>query len=109
VGDGKKLRRKLEGHLERNRIDYLYKPSGNQRAFITFTSWILTMDTTMAGLDIVVLSSLNEGTPVSIIEAQAAGKPVLSTNVGAVEEVMINNVSGLLSAPGDLDEFTSKL
>ncbi len=39
----------------------------------------------MNGLDIIVLTSLNEGTPLSIIEAQFFKKPVVSTNVGGVK------------------------
>ena len=41
---------------------------------VIFTSWILEIENALAGLDIVALTSLNEGTPVSLIEAQAAGK-----------------------------------
>ena len=41
---------------------------------VIFTSWITNVEWALHGLDIVTLTSLNEGTPVSIIEAQAAGK-----------------------------------
>ena len=43
-------------------------------ATITFTSWIKEVDIVNAGVDIVMLTSLNEGTPVSLIEAQAANR-----------------------------------
>ena len=56
------------------------------------------MDAVYAGLDIVMLTSLNEGTPVSIMEAMAAGKPVLSTNVGGISELITNNQTGLLAS-----------
>lgn len=46
--------------------------------------------------DIVVLSSDNEGTPVSLIEALAAGTPVVSTDVGGVATVLRDGQSGLL-------------
>lgn len=49
-----------------------------------------------ADLDIVVLSSLNEGLPVSIIEALAAKKPVVATNVGGVKDLVEDNVTGIL-------------
>lgn len=39
-------------------------------------------------VDIVMLTSLNEGTPVSLIEAQAANKPVITTRVGGIENVV---------------------
>jgi len=41
-----------------------------------------------AGLDAVALTSLNEGTPLSLIEAMAAGKPVISTSVGGVVDLL---------------------
>jgi glycosyltransferase involved in cell wall biosynthesis len=63
----------------------------------------------LAGADIVCLSSWNEGTPVSLIEAQAAGKPVVSTRVGGVENVVDENVTGLLSATGDAEGFAGNL
>ena len=49
-----------------------------------------------ADLDIVVLSSLNEGFPVSIIEALAAKKPVVATDVGGVKELVEDKVTGVL-------------
>ena len=64
------------------------------RNVFVFTSWIKNIDEILPGLDIVALSSLNEGTPVSLIEAQAAGVPVISTNVGGVKDVVNNGVTG---------------
>ena len=51
--------------------------------------------------DVVVLTSDNEGTPVSLIEAQAAGTPVVSTRVGGVSSVVSDGNSGLIVDPGD--------
>ncbi|MFW5708386.1 MAG: glycosyltransferase [Bacteroidota bacterium] len=81
-----------------------YKP-----APLTFTSWITEMDYVTAGLDIVALTSLNEGTPVSLIEAQAAGKPVVSTRVGGVENVVVEGKTALLADREDLKGFASQL
>jgi glycosyltransferase involved in cell wall biosynthesis len=47
--------------------------------------------------DVVVLTSDNEGTPVSLIEAQAAGVPVVSTSVGGVRSVVLDGETGLLA------------
>jgi glycosyltransferase involved in cell wall biosynthesis len=47
--------------------------------------------------DVVVLTSDNEGTPVSLIEAQAAAVPVVSTNVGGVRTVVLEGETGLLA------------
>ena len=51
--------------------------------------------------DVVVLTSDNEGTPVSLIEAQAAAVPVVSTDVGGVPFVVRHGVTGLLAPVGD--------
>lgn len=51
--------------------------------------------------DVVVLTSDNEGTPVSLIEAQAAATPVVSTRVGGVPSAVLDGRSGLLTEPGD--------
>lgn len=51
--------------------------------------------------DVVMLTSDNEGTPVSLIEAQAAAVPVISTNVGGVRSVVNDGVTGSLADPAD--------
>ncbi|TWI81384.1 glycosyltransferase involved in cell wall biosynthesis [Lacibacter cauensis] len=63
-----------------------------------FTSWRTDMDVVFAGLDLVLLTSLNEGTPVSVMEAMAAGKPVVATNVGGVAELVQHGQTGFLAA-----------
>src|SRR5690606_1951101 len=62
-----------------------------------------------AGSDVIVLTSLNEGTPVSLIEALAAGKPVVSTRVGGIEDVVRENETGLLSDITDAAGFCRNL
>ncbi len=51
--------------------------------------------------DVVVLTSDNEGTPVSLIEAQAAGVPVVTTRVGGVATVVLDGETGFVVDPGD--------
>jgi glycosyltransferase involved in cell wall biosynthesis len=70
-------------------------------ATVTFTSWIKEVDIVNAGLDIVMLTSLNEGTPVSLIEAQAANRPIVSTRVGGIENVVKHGDTAFLSDSGD--------
>ena len=77
VGDGER-RNLLEDVVDRLNI----------RESVVFTGWYLNVDEVLAGLDLVALTSRNEGTPVSLIEAQAAGVPVISTNVGGVEDIV---------------------
>jgi glycosyltransferase involved in cell wall biosynthesis len=76
---------------------------------LTFTSWIRDVDRVLAGSDIVCLTSWNEGTPVSIIEAQAANKPVISTKVGGVENIVRDGESAFLVEPGDEEGFLNRL
>ena len=80
-----------------------------ERATFQFTSWIKEIDLLNAGMDIICLTSKNEGTPVSLIEAQASGKPIVSTNVGGIENVIVPNKTALLSQVGDLDQFSNNL
>lgn len=74
----------------------------SQQADVVFASWRQDIDVINAGSDIVALTSLNEGTPVSLIEAMASKKAVISTNVGGVSDVVTDEVTGLLSS---IDEY----
>ena len=78
-------------------------------ATITFTSWIKEVDIVNAGVDIVMLTSLNEGTPVSLIEAQASNKPIVSTRVGGIENVVVPGSTALLSESGDAAGLADQL
>lgn len=108
VGDGD-MRAQTEMELAAAQIDYAYFPSEKRAAQAICTSWLTEMDVVFAGLDIVALTSHNEGTPVSLIEAQAAGKPVVSTNVGGVADVVLQNQTGLITPPGDVEAFAEAL
>lgn len=96
VGDGDE-KPKLKQLLQQKGITYTETGSNfNSNASFIFTSWQKEMDVVLAGLDLVVLTSLNEGTPVSIMEAMAAGRPVVAANVGGIAELFQNNTNGLL-------------
>lgn len=83
--------------------------SPSQETNLIFTSWIKDVDRAYAGLDIVALTSLNEGTPVSLIEAQATDKPIVSTKVGGVEDVVAEGKTALLCPSGDTPTFAQNL
>jgi glycosyltransferase involved in cell wall biosynthesis len=59
--------------------------------------------------DVLVLPSHIEGMPNAIIEAMAAGLPTVGTNVGAVEDVVIDGVTGYIVPPGDIDRLFDAL
>ncbi|HRY33537.1 MAG TPA: glycosyltransferase [Bacteroidales bacterium] len=106
TGDGEE-REKLEKTAEEMGILFNTSTVQRKHAILSFTSWIKEMDTVMAGLDFVALSSFNEGTPVSLIEAQAAGKAMVSTRVGGIEDIVQEGITALLSDPGDEAAFVA--
>jgi glycosyltransferase involved in cell wall biosynthesis len=68
---------------------------------VRFTGWRRDLDRVYADLDVAVLCSRNEGSPVSLIEAMAAGRAVVATRVGGVPDLVEDRVTGCLVAPGD--------
>jgi glycosyltransferase involved in cell wall biosynthesis len=80
----------------------------NYDADVIFTSWRKDIDVINAGADIMALTSVNEGTPVSIIEAQASGTAVICTDVGGVKDVVRDGFSGMVCNQ-DAVQFAEKL
>ena len=76
---------------------------------IVMTSWILDIAEFNAGMDIMCLTSKNEGTPVSLIEAQASNLPVISTDVGGVADIVLENETGFIISRKDKVSFIEKL
>jgi len=74
-----------------------------------FLGWQRDVRSIYAAADVVVLTSRNEGSPVSIIEAMAAGRPVVCTDVGGVADVVTDGVSGLLVAHGEVDALADAI
>ncbi len=76
---------------------------------IRMTSWIKDIKTFNAGMDLICLTSDNEGTPVSLIEAQACNIPIVSTDVGGVRDIIDENETGYISPKKDAISFSNKL
>ncbi|MGI5156867.1 glycosyltransferase [Microbispora sp. CA-102843] len=66
---------------------------------VRLLGWRADVETVYAAADVVVLTSDNEGTPLSLVEAGMAGTPVVATRVGSVAEVVRDGSTGLLAAP----------
>lgn len=108
IGDGES-RQSIESEADALQIGFTTERDDTHNKPLIFTSWRKDVDVICAGLDIVALSSLNEGTPVSLIEAQAAGKPIVSTRVGGISDVVLENRTALLSDVQDRNGFAENL
>jgi glycosyltransferase involved in cell wall biosynthesis len=83
--------------------------SDENRAFTTFLGHVEgARDTVMPELDVMVLMSVQEGLPVSIVEALSVGLPVVATAVGGIPEIIRDGVEGLL-VPRSVADLTHAL
>lgn len=74
---------------------------------ITLVGRVENVEDYLAGADVFVLSSDYEGLPLSILEAMAAGLPIVSTDVGGVKDIVTNN--GILTKKGDAAELAQAI
>lgn len=75
---------------------------------VIFTSWRKDLDLIYSQMHIIALTSLSEGTPMSIMEAQMAGKAVVAANVGGVSDI-VSEGTGLLFNINKPNDFLEKL
>ena len=75
---------------------------------VTILGWQSDIERVLSSADMVVLTSDNEGTPLSLIQAGMAGLPVVTTNVGSVPEVVLDGVTGIVTAL-DVQEIADAL
>jgi glycosyltransferase involved in cell wall biosynthesis len=76
---------------------------------VHFTGWCADTLPVYSALDVLVLSSRNEGLPVSLIEAMAAGVPVVSTAVGGVNDLLDNGRLGAVVPTNDPGEMADRI
>lgn len=81
----------LDGRLRQDAADL--------GAAVRFLGWVGDVGKVLAAADVVLLTSDNEGMPVGLIEAAHAGVPAVATDVGGVEEVVLDGRTGLVVAP----------
>jgi glycosyltransferase involved in cell wall biosynthesis len=76
---------------------------------VRFLGWRRDLARLYADLDLVVLTSRNEGAPFSLIEAMAAARPVVSTRVGGVPDLVEDGLTGCLVPSGDADALAAAM
>lgn len=108
IGDGE-TRKDLENVANEVRIQFSTEKDKEHLHPLVFTSWRNDVDGINAGLDIICLTSFNEGTPVSLIEAQAANKPIVSTRVGGIADIVLEGQTALLADVQDTEKFCEHL
>jgi glycosyltransferase involved in cell wall biosynthesis len=79
------------------------------RDAVRFLGWRRDLVRVYADLDVVALSSLNEGSPVVLIEALASARPVVATSVGGVPEVVIHGQTGLTVPVSDVSSLSASI
>lgn len=93
---------------ERNSLESLVKELG-LTSVITFTGFRRDIPEVLKEIDIFVLSSLSEGTSITLLEAMASGKPVVVTNVGGNPAIVEQGVNGFLVSAGEADSLAQAL
>lgn len=99
---------------QREKVKFVIIGDGEERAnleeyakslgiSVIFTGWIEDRSRIYQDLDIVALTSRNEGTPVTLIEAMFCSKPVVSTKVGGVGDVVQDKENGILVQQDDIE------
>jgi glycosyltransferase involved in cell wall biosynthesis len=84
---------------QRSKLEALAASLGISDAVI-WTGFRQDMPRLLAAMDLYVQTSVNEGLSLSILEAMAAGKAVIATDVGGAQEVLAHQVTGILIPPG---------
>jgi len=107
VGDGP-MRQHLEAQA-RQLAERIQAKSGNGKPPFIFAGVRRNMPDIYGSMDIFVLASLTEGLPMALLEAMAAKRPVVATEVGAVPRVIEDGRSGLLVPPDNADALAEAI
>ncbi|TXH20802.1 MAG: glycosyltransferase family 1 protein [Chitinophagaceae bacterium] len=98
-GDGDTKR--LKGYIEDNNLSGL----------VQFVGWVSgeQKKALLSKCDVLILPSYNEGLPISILEAMANSKAILSTKVGGIPAIVKDNENGFLVEPGNLKVMEERI
>ena len=104
------------------KVDFIVAGAGEQLQYcqdrvtsenlpVTFLGWREDIENVLAAADLVILTSDNEGTPLSLIQAGMVGIPVVATYVGSTYEIVVNGKTGFLTdlSVDELAEAVTKL
>jgi len=108
IGDGF-LKLHVQELLTNARISWCNQQNFSPNAHVVFTSWMPYISIALEALDIVILTSHNEGTGLSLVESQLFGKPVVATAVGGVPDTVLNGKTGFLVPNNNAEAFAEKL
>lgn len=92
----------------RDKIEAAVSEFGLQERVI-LCGWRRDIPGILSGTDVLVLTSLWEGLPVAVLEAMSCGLPVVATNTGGIQEVLIEGETGFLVPAEDMEQMSEKL
>ena len=78
-------------------LQYCQERAISENLPVTFLGWREDIEVVLAAADFVILTSDNEGTPLSLIQAGIVGIPVVATNVGSTNEIVVDGKTGFLT------------
>ena len=84
-------------------LDYCENRINKNSLPVKMLGWQTNIEKVLGATDIVILTSDNEGMPLSLIQAGMAGIPIVATNVGSVSEIVLDTKTGLLTTKSTLD------
>lgn len=99
-----KLQLLLGGNGEVEKVQGIVKERGLE-SLVKYEGWVSGEKKArlLNSADAYVLPSYYEGVPISILEAESYGLPIISTKVGGIPEIVGDEVNGILITPGDKD------
>lgn len=93
---------------QRRYLETLAKKLGLEK-HVRFLGQVSDIPTFLQALDVSVLTSFHEAFPLSLLESMASGLPTVATDVGSVNEIVDDGVTGFLVPFGDTEQFAEKV